>query len=144
MSSAIPFPVPSFSLSGGLPVIACSRPGPEILAARLVIRGGSGADPLHRRGAHQLLAGTMTRGCGHLDADALADLVEGAGAALRAEAAGEPRITLTAPVLKAAMNIHILITGAEKRAAIERAAHLPPHEAPVRAVLSHATVHWAE
>ena len=32
----------------------------------------------------------------------------------------------------------------EKRAAIERAAHLPPHEAPVRAVLSHATVHWAE
>jgi 6-phosphogluconolactonase len=64
--------------------------------------------------------------------------------ALRAEAAGEPRITLTAPVLKAAMNIHILITGADKRAAIERAAHLPPHEAPVRAVLSHATVHWAE
>ena len=86
MNSAIPFPVPSFSLSGGLPVVARSRPGPEILAARLVIRGGSGADPLHRRGAHQLLAGTMTRGCGQLDADALADLVEGAGAALRAEA----------------------------------------------------------
>ena len=86
MSSSNPSPVPSFSLSGGLPVIARSRPGPEILAARLVIRGGSGADPQHRRGAHQLLAGTMTRGCGHLDADALADLVEGAGAALRAEA----------------------------------------------------------
>jgi len=86
MSSSNPYPVPSFSLSGGLPVIARSRPGPEILAARLVIRGGSGADPQHRRGAHQLLAGTMTRGCGHLDADALADLVEGAGAALRAEA----------------------------------------------------------
>ncbi len=64
--------------------------------------------------------------------------------ALRAKAAGEPRITLTAPVLKAAMNIHILITGAEKRAAIERAAHLPVTEAPVRSVLSHATVHWAE
>jgi len=63
---------------------------------------------------------------------------------LRAEGAGEPRITLTAPVLKAAMNIHIVITGTEKRAALERAAHLPPHEAPVRAVLSHATVHWAE
>jgi predicted Zn-dependent peptidase len=86
MTSAIPFPVPSFSLSGGLPVVARSRPGPEILAARLVIRGGSGADPLHRRGAHQLLAGSMTRGCGQFDADALADLVEGAGAALRAEA----------------------------------------------------------
>jgi 6-phosphogluconolactonase len=63
---------------------------------------------------------------------------------MRAESAGEPRITLTAPVLKAAMNIHILITGPEKRTAIERAQHLPPAEAPVRTVLSHATVHWAE
>jgi 6-phosphogluconolactonase len=64
--------------------------------------------------------------------------------ALRAEAAGEPRITLTAPVLQAAFNIHILITGPEKRAALERAATLTPKEAPVRAVLDNATVHWAE
>jgi len=86
MSSSNPYPVPSFHLSGGLPVVARSRPGPEILAARLMIRGGSSADPAGQRGAHQLLAGTMTRGCGHLDADALADLVEGAGAVLRADA----------------------------------------------------------
>ena len=86
MSSSNPYPMPSFHLSGGLPVVARSRPGPEILAARLMIRGGSSADPAGQRGAHQLLAGTMTRGCGHLDADALADLVEGAGAALRADA----------------------------------------------------------
>ncbi|MBC2835424.1 6-phosphogluconolactonase [Paragemmobacter straminiformis] len=64
--------------------------------------------------------------------------------ALRAEAAGEPRITLTAPVLRGAMNIHVLITGAEKRAALERAMELSPLEAPVRAVLDNATVHWAE
>jgi 6-phosphogluconolactonase len=64
--------------------------------------------------------------------------------ALRAEAAGEPRITLTAPVLQAAFNIHILITGPEKRAALERAQSLPVAEAPVRAVLDNATVHWAE
>ncbi|NKX46154.1 6-phosphogluconolactonase [Roseicyclus persicicus] len=64
--------------------------------------------------------------------------------AMRAEGAGEPRITLTAPVLTGAMSTHILITGAEKRAAIERAAHLPVHEAPVRCVLGQATVHWAE
>lgn len=63
---------------------------------------------------------------------------------MRAEAAGEPRITLTAPHLAGAMNIHILITGVEKRAAIERAATLPPGEAPVAAVLKNATVHWAE
>ncbi|HCY98591.1 MAG: 6-phosphogluconolactonase [Rhodobacterales bacterium RIFCSPHIGHO2_02_FULL_62_130] len=63
---------------------------------------------------------------------------------MRAEAAGEPRVTLTAPVLASAKSIHILITGAEKRAAIERAASLPALEAPVRVVLDNATVHWAE
>ena len=63
---------------------------------------------------------------------------------MRAEAAGEPRITLTAPVLRGAFHTHILITGPEKRAALERAQTLPPHEAPVRAVLDNATVHWAE
>ncbi|SEN41066.1 6-phosphogluconolactonase [Gemmobacter aquatilis] len=62
---------------------------------------------------------------------------------MRADAAGEPRITLSAPVLAGAMNIHILITGADKRAALERAAHLSPLEAPVAAVLKNATVHWA-
>lgn len=63
--------------------------------------------------------------------------------ALRAEAAGEPRITLSARVLRDAMHIHILITGDEKRAAIERAAGLPESEAPVRTVLKNATIHWA-
>jgi 6-phosphogluconolactonase len=63
---------------------------------------------------------------------------------MRAEAAVEPRITLTAPVLRGAMNIHVLITGTEKRAALERALSLPPEQAPIRAVLDTATVHWAE
>lgn len=73
-------------LAGGLPLLIHSRRGPAILAARLVIRGGSSRDPFGARGAHQLLAGLMTRGCGDLNAEALADRVEGAGAALRAEA----------------------------------------------------------
>jgi 6-phosphogluconolactonase len=64
--------------------------------------------------------------------------------ALRAEAAGEPRITLTAPVLRAAMHIHLLITGPEKRAALERAQGLPPEQAPVRTILDNASIHWAE
>ncbi|MPQ94806.1 6-phosphogluconolactonase [Thioclava sp. JE_KL1] len=63
---------------------------------------------------------------------------------MRAEAAGEPRITLSAPVLRDAMYTHILITGAEKREAIEKAERLPVEQAPVRAVLKDATVHWAE
>ena len=64
--------------------------------------------------------------------------------ALRAEAAGEPRVTLSAPVLKQARHIHILITGPDKRAALERAQALPDLQAPVRIVLDRATVHWAE
>jgi 6-phosphogluconolactonase len=63
---------------------------------------------------------------------------------MRADGAGEPRITLTAPVLRDAQHIHILITGADKRAALERAVNLPELEAPVRVVLANATIHWAE
>jgi predicted Zn-dependent peptidase len=74
------------TLPGGLPLIWQQRPGPEVVAARLWIRGGSSQDPRGQRGGHQLLAGLMTRGCGDLDADGLADLVEGLGAVLRSEA----------------------------------------------------------
>lgn len=63
---------------------------------------------------------------------------------MRADAAGEPRVTLSARVLKDAMSCHILITGADKRAALERAQYLTELEAPVKAVLANATVHWAE
>ena len=63
---------------------------------------------------------------------------------MRAEAAGEPRMTLTAQVLAGATHIHLLITGAAKRAALERAMGLDVLEAPVKAILGEATVHWAE
>lgn len=57
----------------------------------------------------------------------------------------EPRITLTAGTLKDAMNIHLVITGADKRAALERALSAnDPLKAPVSAILKNATVHWAE
>ena len=62
---------------------------------------------------------------------------------LRAQGAGEPRVSLTAPVLRAAMSTHVVITGAEKRVAIERAATLSPMEAPIACVLGQAVVHWA-
>ncbi|MFO8236985.1 MAG: pitrilysin family protein [Prochlorococcaceae cyanobacterium] len=74
------------TLPGGLPLVLQRRPAAGLLAARLWIRGGSSRDPAGQRGAMQLLAGSMTRGAGGLDAEALADLVEGCGAALRAEA----------------------------------------------------------
>ncbi len=64
--------------------------------------------------------------------------------AMRAPGAPEPRITLSAKVLKSAMSRHMVIVGGEKRAALERARHLPPEEAPVAAILPGTTVHWAE
>ena len=63
--------------------------------------------------------------------------------AMRAPGAPEPRITLSAPVLDAALAKHIVIFGAEKRAALEQAQNLSVSEAPVRAVLNGARVHWA-
>ena len=81
-------------LSGGLQLSWRDHRSPGLLAARLWIAGGSSLDPSHQRGIHQLLAGLLTRGCGDLDADALADLVEGRGAALRAEA-GEDSLVIS-------------------------------------------------
>lgn len=63
---------------------------------------------------------------------------------VEAPGAPEPRITLTAPVLEGAMSKHLVITGAEKRAALERAQKLDdPVQAPICAVLGGTTVHWA-
>jgi 6-phosphogluconolactonase len=64
--------------------------------------------------------------------------------AMRAPGAPEPRITLSAPVLRAAISRHIVITGAAKREAFERAKSLSHKEAPVAAVLKGSTIHWAE
>ena len=63
---------------------------------------------------------------------------------MRAPGAPEPRVTLSARVLRGAMSRHVVITGAAKREAIERARALAPEEAPVAAVLKGAVVHWAE
>ncbi len=81
-------------------------------------------------------------------ADRLSDALAGDAPVLmpmRAPGAPEPRVTLTAPVLQGAMSTHIVITGAEKRQALDVAQSLQdPMQAPVCAVLPGATVHWAE
>ncbi|MBK0326963.1 6-phosphogluconolactonase [Rhodobacteraceae bacterium F11138] len=64
--------------------------------------------------------------------------------ALHPETVPEPRISLSARVLNDAIAKHLVIFGADKRAALERAMDLPAHEAPVRAVMDEMTVHWAE
>lgn len=65
-------------------------------------------------------------------------------AVLRPYGQPEARVSLTAHVLDGALSKHLVIYGAEKREALERAMKLPPEEAPVQAVLSAITVHWAE
>ena len=84
-------------------------------------------------------------------AECLADALspDCATPAMRLSAPGAPeaRITLTAPVLTGAERCFVLIHGAEKRAALERAgAAAGPAQAPVRLVLdgpNPATVYWA-
>ena len=59
---------------------------PGVLAAKLLLPWGSATDGVGQRGAHQLLAATLSRGCGPYDHRQLADLVEGRGAGLRSDA----------------------------------------------------------
>ncbi|EAQ03543.1 6-phosphogluconolactonase [Pseudooceanicola batsensis HTCC2597] len=63
---------------------------------------------------------------------------------MRAPGAPEPRVTLTAPVLSGALDIHLLIMGTEKKEALLRASQLPPAEAPVACLLEGATIHYAD
>ncbi len=56
----------------------------------------------------------------------------------------EARISLTVPALKGAINAHLLILGAGKRAALHQARRLnDPERAPVSALLDDISVHWA-
>ena len=79
-------------------------------------------------------------------ADNLDAALHGNGLLLPMRVAGSPelRVTLSARVLKRAMNRHIVIIGKEKREALERAKSLSYEEAPIAAVLVGSTVHWAE
>ena len=86
------------------------------------------------------------------EADRLAEGLDLHGEAIllpmRAPNAPEPRLTLTAPVLRAARHVHILITGREKKSAFEAALlEGPASEAPIRVVLdgpTEADVHYAD
>src|SRR3546814_15331554 len=72
--------------------------------------------------------------------DRLAEAHDPAGAAavlpMRAPGAGEPRVTLTLPLIAAAGRVYLHIEGAEKAAVLAAALRDGPVEAmPVRAVL---------
>ena len=55
----------------------------------------------------------------------------------------EPRVTLSANVLEAAIRTHVLILGDEKKAALMVAETAAPSEAPIAQFLPNAKVHWS-
>src|SRR5690606_4689685 len=55
---------------------------------------------------------------------------------MRAAGLACTRVSLSARVICDAMSLHLVITGDEKRTALERALTLPPEEAPVAAILN--------
>lgn len=62
---------------------------------------------------------------------------------ISAQGAAEPRVTLSAHVLRDAYALHVLITGDDKNTAIHKAAKMKPIDAPIAALLGEASVHWA-
>ncbi len=76
-------------------------------------------------------------------ADRLPEALDDTGAVLLpmpAPDAPEPRLTLTAPVLRASAHIKVLITGTDKKAALEEALIAgPATESPIRAILDAPT-----
>lgn len=63
--------------------------------------------------------------------------------AMRPDRVEDVRISLSARVLNGAVSKHLVITGAAKKAALERARAMGPGQAPVAAVLDDMLVHWA-
>lgn len=59
--------------------------------------------------------------------------------AVHADAAGEPRVTLTLPEIVSAEHLYLHITGREKLEVLEAASgrDVDPHDMPIRAVINH-------
>ncbi len=123
--------------SGVAPVLEIARERVEAVLPIDVLVIGMGAD-MHTAslfpGAPELAAAL---------ADDAPDLM-----VLHPPGEAEARISLTAPVLRGASVIHVLITGSDKQAAFRAALEDgPATEAPIRAVLSApvpVTVHYAD
>lgn len=62
---------------------------------------------------------------------------------MRPETQPETRISLSARALNGALHKHLILFGSEKRFALDKALSLPPEGAPIQAVLSEITVHYA-
>ena len=73
-------------MSSALDVLVEPLASPGVMAAKLWLPFGSVCDATDQRGAHDLLASLLSRGCGPYNPRELADVVEGCGAGLRCDA----------------------------------------------------------
>lgn len=64
--------------------------------------------------------------------------------ALYPDSQPEARLSLSAPVLTGARASFVMMTGSEKRVALEAAQSLPPEQAPIAMMVDRAEFHWAE
>ncbi|GAA6207458.1 6-phosphogluconolactonase [Cognatishimia sp. WU-CL00825] len=81
------------------------------------------------------------------DSDELVAALDSAAPVLlpvRPKSQPEARVTLAAHVLNGALRKHVVFRGKEKYQALDAARHLPAKQAPIRAVMDGATVHWTE
>ena len=75
-----------FTLSNGLAVMLVEQHEVPVVEARLVLPGGSGADPAERPGLADLTAAMLTEGAAGRTSQQIAEAAEGLGAELSAEA----------------------------------------------------------
>ena len=73
-------------MKSALDVLVEPLASPGVMAAKLWLPFGSACDAKDQRGAHDLLASLLSRGCGPYNPRELADVVEGCGAGLRCDA----------------------------------------------------------
>lgn len=89
-SSPLHLPVPEqFKLSNGLTVLYSERPGLPLVAASLVFRAGSGANPVDRPGLASMTARMLQQGTATRSAPQIADRAADLGATLGSRASAD-------------------------------------------------------
>ena len=82
-AKALQIPVPTaFQLPNGLSVLVSERPGLPVVAATLVVKTGSGANPADKPGLANFTAAMLDQGTGTRSAPQIADEVAGLGGSL--------------------------------------------------------------
>jgi len=94
--SALHLPVPEpFKLSNGLTVLYNHRPGLPLVAARLVLRSGSGANPVDKPGVASFTARMLQQGTAERNALQIADRAADLGATLNSGASSDSSVVST-------------------------------------------------